>query len=375
MASISKRGKTWQTKVSYYDDNGDRKWVTKGGFRTKAEASVYVTDIEKHKNDGDLKIDNTMLFADYFWNWFETYKESSVRDRTKLTYESAHHILQKYIPDAVIGKLNRRSYQLFIKNFGATHSKATVSKINSLYHASVKDAIYDGIVKKDFIENVTLVFDKKRTRAIRYLNVEELKVLIDYLLKTRNPHFTSKYMILTSLYTGMRPGEVGGLKWQDINFNFKTFTLKQSWNESTKDFEPLKNDSSYRTIRVNQSLLDVLKELPRDDKMGRVFANQYATIPTSSAVNTVLKKSLTINGIKREGFHFHSCRHTHVAYLLSQGIDLYAISKRLGHADMVTTGRIYAYLIDEYKAKTDEQITKSLENLNNKNSNSKNQKA
>lgn len=72
MASISKRGKTWQTKVSYYDDNGDRKWVTKGGFRTKAEASVYVTDIEKHKNDGDLKIDNTMLFADYFWNWFET---------------------------------------------------------------------------------------------------------------------------------------------------------------------------------------------------------------------------------------------------------------------------------------------------------------
>ncbi|HIZ96713.1 MAG TPA: tyrosine-type recombinase/integrase [Candidatus Ligilactobacillus excrementavium] len=50
-------------------------------------------------------------------------------------------------------------------------------------------------------------------------------------------------------------------------------------------------------------------------------------------------------------FHFHSLRHFHVAYLLFQGIELYTISKHLGHSNMMITAKKYAYLVDEYKAK------------------------
>lgn len=67
--------------------------------------------------------------------------------------------------------------------------------------------------------------------------------------------------------------------------------------------------------------------------------------------------------MKFKGFHFHSSRHAHIAYLLSQGIAIYAISKRLGHADIIITMRVYAYLIDEYKKRTDEKIVSSLSNL------------
>ena len=67
--------------------------------------------------------------------------------------------------------------------------------------------------------------------------------------------------------------------------------------------------------------------------------------------------------LSKKDFHFHSLRHAHVAYLLSQGADLTIISKRLGHADTTVTSKVYAYLVDEYKDKAENQIEKYLENI------------
>ncbi len=66
-------------------------------------------------------------------------------------------------------------------------------------------------------------------------------------------------------------------------------------------------------------------------------------------------------------FHyFYSLRHSHVALLLHYGVDVYAISKRLGHADLTTTTRKYSYLIDEFKAKSDDHIEDLLNNFSTK---------
>lgn len=94
-----------------------------------------------------------------------------------------------------------------------------------------------------------------------------------------------------------------------------------------------------------------------------VFQNQFHTIPTSNALNKCLRSIMDDAGIVKQGFHFHSLRHVHVAYLLGQGVDVYAISKRLGHANVTITLNTYSYLIDEYKAKNDELITQKLAQL------------
>ena len=67
--------------------------------------------------------------------------------------------------------------------------------------------------------------------------------------------------------------------------------------------------------------------------------------------------------IEKKGFHFHSLRHTHVAFLLAHHIDLYIIAKRLGHADITTTSKVYSYLIDEYRVRSDDEIEKILNNV------------
>ena len=127
-------------------------------------------------------------------------------------------------------------------------------------------------------------------------------------------------------------------------------------------FTTTKNELSVRTIRVNGELIKILNEL-RDNDSTMVFLNNRGEIPSSNAVNKTLRKVMQEAGIKKQDFHFHSLRHSHVAYLLSQGIDLYAISKRLGHSNMMVTGKVYAYLIDEYKAKMDDKIEQKLSKI------------
>lgn len=57
---------------------------------------------------------------------------------------------------------------MVITTYGKHHAKSTIYKYNSLFHACVKDAIYDGVISKGFIQNVNIVFNKGKTRKIDY---------------------------------------------------------------------------------------------------------------------------------------------------------------------------------------------------------------
>ncbi|USS87636.1 site-specific integrase [Fructilactobacillus hinvesii] len=336
MADIRKRGKAWQARIDYYDDNGKRHFKSKTGFKSKHEAQVFISQMIVDKSSGQFIPDVQPLFYDYFWRWFKTYKEKTITDRTKQQYVHTLNVLKKYLPSTLLSDMNREKYQKFLDEYGSNHAKETISKINALVHACVKDAIYDGDLKKDFVQRTHLVYDKDKTWKVDYLNGAEMKQLTSHLINTRNHHYASKYMILLAIYTGMRLGEIQGLKWSDINMDFKTISIKRSWNSLTKEYIPVKTESSKRIIRVSADVLNIISEL-KANHTEAVFTNQFGTIPTSNAVNKTLKESLRKLGIKKQGFHFHSLRHTHVAYLLANNVDIYVISKRLGHSDIGIT--------------------------------------
>ncbi|MBZ2405153.1 tyrosine-type recombinase/integrase [Liquorilactobacillus hordei] len=358
MAEIKERNGKWLSRVVWTDENGIRRSKSKS-FDKKRDAQAFANEIENLKIKGFISVDSSSPFCDYFWNWFETYKGSSVSERTKLTYQQAFNALENYFGKVSIENVDRRKYQLFLRNYGKNHAKSTVSKYNSLIHACIKDAIYDGVIQKDFVQNTSLVYNQKKTRQIEYLSIDEIQRLSGYIESSLNVHFTAKYMILLAVYTGARLGEIQALTWQDINFNFTTIRINKSWNELTRKFQKTKNESSNRTVRVHPHVLELLKQL-KTNETEQIFTNQYNTIPTSSGVNKTLRECLSSSNIDKKGFHFHSLRHTHVAFLLSQSIDLYIISKRLGHSDISTTSRVYSYLIDEYRTRSDNQIEKTL---------------
>lgn len=84
IASISKRGGKYLVRSSWYDDENKT-------FSKYNDAKTYAAEFEILKNKGFLSTDSSSSFASYFWDWFETYKESSVTDRTKQTYKQAYN--------------------------------------------------------------------------------------------------------------------------------------------------------------------------------------------------------------------------------------------------------------------------------------------
>lgn len=364
MASFRKRNGKWQVRISWYEGS-KRKYLAKNGFLTKIEAMKFANEYEAKKYDGTIT-NSSVTFADYFKDWFEIYKKNKIALSTSNRYIVTYNLIKKYFPNQKLSNIKRYDYQIFINDFGQTHAPDTVQKTHSTIRACIKSAKIDKIISNDFTENIELVWNEDKKYKVDYLNVKEIKQLVSYILDKLNPDYTTYYMILTAIFTGARLSEIAGLTWDDINFNWKTININKTWNYRINNLAPTKNKSSIRIIKINDILVDSLKNL-KTNKTKFVFENSSNSIPTSNGVNKTLRACLKHLNINRLGYHFHSIRHSHVALLLYYGVDIYAISKRLGHANLTTTTKKYAYLIDELQQKSDEHITTTLDNLLPKN--------
>ncbi len=364
MTVLKRKNGTWEARISWYDHLGKRHYKAKRGFKTKPEAVLGEAKLRLDYEETSIreKVDQQDTFAEYFKNWYIFYKKPKVSKVTLNRYRYTYNVINEYFGNKLLKDITRSNYQKFIVKYGQNHSPNTMKMINNCIKACVKNAVYDEEIKKAFTYNIELISNRDNVVQVEYLNVAEIKALLNSTISKLSPRYTSNYMIATAILTGARLSEIAGLTWNDINFNFNTININKSYDYFTKSFKPTKNKSSNRIIKINDTLCDVLKEL-RTNNTDLVFQNKRGLIPSSNAVNKALRARLSELNINRRNFHFHSLRHSHVAYLLSEGIDIYPIAQRLGHSDISTTTKTYAYLIDEYKQKNDEIIMQRLDKL------------
>lgn len=354
MASYRKLNTGWKATVSKRV-GGKLKQLSKSGFATKNEARLWAVSVEAEDSLTTIKTGKDISFKDYFESWYQTYKVPKLSDVTLARYKIIARVIGNEFKGATLADITRKDYQRFINRYGANHAKDTVYKVNSIIRACVKSALLDELVTKDFTEGIELVYNVKRNLKVEYLEADELKQLTQATIAKLDGKHVTPYIILTGIYTGMRIGEILALTWDDIDFDDHTININKSWDyKFNTGFKPTKTENSNRVIAVSPELLDYLKQLKSDNKM------VFHPIPTTNAVNKMLRQLLTNCGLTKRGFHFHSLRHTHVAYLLANNIDLYVISKRLGHSDMTITAKRYAYLLNSHNRSVEEQITKAI---------------
>ena len=362
MSYVRKAKKGYYGVAVYRDENGKRRQKSAGCFKLKREAVSAAVTLEKKLNAINQTLKDISL-ADYFERWFKLYKSSKAQSASaKNQYRIMKNVIADYFKDTKLRSIKRSDYQAFINWYGASHAYKSVSKLNGAIRSCVGYAIDDDILTKDFTHNVEVTYNPNKRVKVDYLTHDELAKLKTAVVEGLNHYNTSRYMILTAIYTGMRKSEIQALTWKDIDFLHATISVSKSWNEKEKAFKPTKTESSNRTIKVNRLLLNHLAELKANNSV-MVFQNVLGTIPTSNALNKCLRSIMGLCGIEKQDFHFHSLRHVHVAYLLGQGVDIYAISKRLGHSNITVTLNTYSYLIDEYKAKNDTLIIDKLAEL------------
>ena len=349
MASVYKRGKTWAYKVYYYD-NGKQKAVSKSGFKTKAEAKDASVKRENEMLSGKDFSKEKIYLADYMKSWKKLYKDGTVSIGVLKRIDMVIRYVEKnYNP--MLKDITPDNYQEYLNTLAERLSTESVMKYHEYVAGAVKHAVRTDILIKNPCEYAKIKGNNEKTfeEETKFLSLDEYYRLYDVIINSLDPRYFAKYIILLAMVSGMRLGECLGLTWNNLDRKNCTVKIEKGFDYiNTKDFTEGKTKASKRTIVIPKKVMDILYQLPQNQE--RVFK----TI-TSEGVNKVLKTSLLKAGIERK-IRFHSLRHTHASILLSQGIQILTVSKRLGHSSPTITMQTYAHVIQELEESDNKKI-------------------
>lgn len=372
--AIFKRGRVWYARLYWRDKSGRRRSKSKGGFKTRNEASAWYAQAKTKLAQGyDIK--SNPVFVDYYWHFYKTFKEPKLRPSTKKSYHTALLPLKEYWHKTRLKDITHDDWQQFMNWMGKKYAKSSVRMFRKKYHSAIYNALDDGIIARDFTQRITVTGTTKRTRLdkVRMLSVDDIEKLIK-LAKSRRRTTQradvtnlkgniSDYVILTMILTGMRIGECLALKWHNLHYDSSTIDVHHEYEADSHYLGPVKTPSSYRTITVNNQLLDTLKEL-KVNHTDYVFGVSNRKLPPSrQAVDRELIRMMEELNIPTEAFSNHMLRHAHVALLLHWGASIYEIRDRMGHSDITTTLNTYGYLINEAKHENTKLITDNFSKL------------
>lgn len=196
------------------------------------------------------------------------------------------------------------------------------------------------------IENVIL--PKKTKSEMCLLSEIQQKRLCEYL--TNHTDRTSLCVML-SLYTGLRVGEVCGLKWSDIDFNKNILTVCrtvqriQCGNSTKLIVDTPKSRTSMRSIPVPAFLMELLKKFRSGSEIYVLSGSTRVTEPRTmqNRFKSILKKA------ELPSVNYHSLRHMFATNCIGLGFDVKTLSEILGHSAVETTLNRYVHSSMERK--------------------------
>jgi integrase len=190
----------------------------------------------------------------------------------------------------------------------------------------------------------------KATHELRPFTVEEVA---DFRKAIARHRFEA--LFLTALGTGLRQGELLGLRWSDVDLDAGTLTVRHTLARYTAVLADPKTEKSRRVLRLPLPVTVALKRLKvRQDgeraaarrwtAAGYVFTNRTGGPLDSRHVTETFQAVLSKAGIRRQ--RFHDLRHAFATLQLEAGAELFDVSRALGHADIGTTANVYAHFTE-----------------------------
>jgi len=376
MAAVTRReGKN--NRVSYlirvsdgYKQNGERiryskTWIPKPGWserKTQRELHKQIFLFEdtiksKYSQEGIIKFQH---FAERFLNEYaqRQLKSKTVDGYTKLLQKINNAIGHIRLCDLKTSHLN--AFYSYLHEGGMNRRTGGLLSASSIrgYHRVIS-SILTKAVKWGFIaSNPALNAEPPKIgrREAAYLDEDDVRRLLTLL---HNEPIKYRAMVSFSLLSGLRRGELLGLRWQDVDFDSETISVVQtsSYVKGRGVYVSTpKNESSVRPLKLSKSTIALLNEYKKwqdGQKViygikwnltdGRVFTSEDGVVINPDSLSRWFKCF-----IKKHGFpniSLHSLRHTYASILIADGTPIVVVSKRLGHAQVSTTSDIYSHLI------------------------------
>ncbi|NQN50961.1 site-specific integrase [Streptococcus suis] len=358
--SYRKRGKnkTWDYRIF---DKNKKVIASNSGFKTKREAEIEALSIEIKLMQGAI-IDKNITFYDLWEKWLElTVRPLGKADTTLNKHMLRGKFIKSQFEDKPAIQIKASEYQAFINKYAETNCRDNVSRMNAEIRNVIIFAKRDKLNIEDFTEGVILSGrPPKKRKEDKYIHsFKDYQKLVSYL--EENLDMTSSiipHLLLIQLKTGLRAGEVAGLTWDCVlwdTFEIKTYrrydTVRQRWSKA-------KTEDSIRTIPIDADTLNVLEKLKQEQDVfiengtitndeNMIFVDINYNIVTNAGINKHLKQILKTLRIFPQNMTSTGLRHTYCSTMLAMGVDIWAVSKLMGHKDITEITETYGHLIKE----------------------------
>lgn len=296
-----------------------------------------------------------MIFKEYVEIW-QKEKQEFVKTTTMSAYKLLikKHLMPTF-GEMELSLINNDIVSAFaFKKLDEGISKKSVQDIVICLKMIIKNAALKNLIEMPQIQvRYPKKYDDKK-ETLEVFNQNDYNRIISFCKENINSYNLG---ILICSLTGMRIGEVCGLKWKDVNFDEGTITINRTlqriYNSDMAGTTIIESDpktfNSQREIPIVKDLKDILRPLSKiynEDKY-IIALNQEVIEPRVLRNNyKKLLKKLRIKDLK-----FHGLRHSFATRLIEKGVDVKTVSSILGHSDVSITMNLYVHPTNENKKK------------------------
>lgn len=352
MIGYDKERKTYFVKSNRKDPyTGKWKTTYKRGFKLKRVAVEYETKLKSELNNTTDLVSSNMKFSDAAKLWEDTIQSSPTSRRhhkehfTKRFQDFYNKPIKSITKPQLIkwrNKLGETDYATKTKNTCIGYVRSVFKFTSDIYGLPNVS-----IVLKNFKETKEEVMSE-----MQVWTVEEFNQFIDCV---DNPLY--KKFFSTLFWTGCRRGEAIALQCSDLNESDHTIYIHASQRNTTTGLQPTKTGTN-RHVKLDDVLYEELLELKQEFKKGYLFGGENAMTPTN--IDRYFAKGIEKSGVKK--IRLHDLRHSHATILINSGVNIVAVSKRLGHTDINQTLKTYTHLLKD----TDEKMMSLIGALHSK---------
>jgi len=365
----SKKEKHANGEGSVYFRESDKKWVgsiTHNGKRkvfygkTKKEVRDKKNNALHDQQQGTLPTTSKQTVAQFLDHWLENTQKASVRPRT---YERYEEVIRLHINPAIgryqLQKLTAQHIETFYtEKLKKGLSPRTVNTFHNILHKALDKAKKLRLVA----ENVTELVDRPRVEEteINPLSLEQIKVL----LAVAQGH-PMEALLTLALATGMRRGELLGLKWKDIDFEKGTLQVRRIMSRVPSKLKTeerrgyveaaTKTKRSRRSIVIVPFALEALRRHQEHQQVAKEKATRWVEndLVFRTSVGTPLHPDNNIfvpfkellKEAKLPNIRFHDLRHSAATLLLSEGVHPKIVQEILGHSNINITLNVYSHVL------------------------------
>jgi integrase len=229
----------------------------------------------------------------------------------------------------------------------------TVQYIHVTLHKALKDAVMDGLIPRNVTDAVRA--PRGKGKEINALSPDQARAFLEAANEVGD-RFEALYVLATT--AGLREGEMLGLKWEDLDFDAGTLSVRRTLSEARcgRFFEAPKNGKG-RSIQLTRQAVEALRSHRKRQneerlRLGGLWEDRSLVFPAQ--VGTPMNaKNLTVRSFKplleRAGLphsvRIHDLRHTCATLLLGRGVHPKIVQELLGHATIAITLDTYSHVL------------------------------